>query len=325
VPQEADQPGNAARVAHHGLGVHLEPDAVDGAGLAALIEAMLRDAPAYRARLSAMQAACAREEAEERGPAAVERLGTGVRSRPRRPRASPAWSAASGWLFLRPPGELVGAGTLAAGTRLRSTGAAPELGIAGFAICPAIGDALSLAEGSVVARVELTQARTDGRHAVGDDLRCHWIAETGEALWQYAGWCARLALEPHEPDAPDALALLDLLERHRSLRSSGAGAHALESLWRECMARTQQTARPDLRIVAHAIHPRAHDAARLARWTCIAALARRAAGTAAGTPAGADRYRVEQRQAIGRVDRELLRRIAACQPANGQRLSTLPS
>jgi UDP:flavonoid glycosyltransferase YjiC (YdhE family) len=331
VPQQMDQPGNAARVAHHGLGVHLAPEAVHGAGLAALCEAMLRDADAYRARLAAMHAACTREEEEDRGPAIVEGLVKRARARSRGPRRrsrgprtrdSQAPSDACGWLFLPPP---PGLGPLAAGAVVRSDTETPELGGSGFAICPAIGDALSRAEGSVVACVELGQGLPDGAYIVGRELRCRWIAEAADALWHHAGWCARLALEPEKRTAPEELAsFLDLLERHRSLRSSGA-AEALEPLWRDCMARTHATSLPAFRIVAHAIHPRAQDAARLARWTCIATLARRAAGAAAGTAAGANRYRGEQRRATARVDRELLLRIVACQPANGQRVSALRS
>jgi len=70
VPIGSDQPGNAARVAFHGLGRVLMPDTIDAVGLGAAIDAVLADA-ATRARVARMRDAFAAAEGEGRAVAVV--------------------------------------------------------------------------------------------------------------------------------------------------------------------------------------------------------------------------------------------------------------
>jgi UDP:flavonoid glycosyltransferase YjiC (YdhE family) len=68
-----DQPGNAARVVYHGLGVASDPRRVSAETLRRLVETVGR-APAIRANVEAMAREFRRAEAEEPAVDIVERM-----------------------------------------------------------------------------------------------------------------------------------------------------------------------------------------------------------------------------------------------------------
>jgi zeaxanthin glucosyltransferase len=72
VPLDVDQPGNVARIVHHGLGLAGDLRATSTRELNALIDRVLHDA-AQRERVRAMQQAFERHEAGSRGVALLER------------------------------------------------------------------------------------------------------------------------------------------------------------------------------------------------------------------------------------------------------------
>jgi len=80
-PLAWDQPGNAARIAHHGLGIAGDITAATPESLGAMIDRVSTD-PGYRTRVQTMQQAFLSENASERALELIEHLAE------RRPRAS---------------------------------------------------------------------------------------------------------------------------------------------------------------------------------------------------------------------------------------------
>jgi UDP:flavonoid glycosyltransferase YjiC (YdhE family) len=78
-PLAHDQPGNAARIAHHGLGLAGDLGAATPGSLGAMIDTVLTD-PGYRDRVRAMQRDFLSENDSDRGPELIERM---VSQRPR--------------------------------------------------------------------------------------------------------------------------------------------------------------------------------------------------------------------------------------------------
>jgi zeaxanthin glucosyltransferase len=72
-PTDFDQPGNAARVTHHGLGLMEDIRKVTPETLSSMLDAVMGDA-SYRARVRAMQEVFLAADASNRGPALVESL-----------------------------------------------------------------------------------------------------------------------------------------------------------------------------------------------------------------------------------------------------------
>jgi UDP:flavonoid glycosyltransferase YjiC (YdhE family) len=295
VPQQFDQPGNAARVAHHGLGVSLGMEAADAAGLSRAIDKVLGDRASYKARLEVMGEACRKEEGRS-GVELVERMASGraaarlqSSSQPREaPVAKLGGASRLGWLFVNNSGNLPG-------------GSEP--------IYRDIGDALSRATGNVVARVEVTEAPAgEGGSVLGKAVVCHWSLDATSALYDFAAWCAELALERELHVAPEMAALYrNAILRARA--SAGAPMEARIAAYQRNRMDTVSLAHRGYNAAVAATHPYAFDAAYLSRAFAVADTARRCAGD--GDPAArAARFDEAYAELLRRASAELLRRIA---------------
>jgi hypothetical protein len=295
VPQQFDQPGNAARVAYHGLGVSLGMDSADAAGLSRAIDKVLGDRAGYKARLEAMGEACRKEEGRS-GVELVERIAAGraiawvqSSSQPREaPLAKAGGASRLGWLFVGNSGQLPGGGEL---------------------VYLDIGDALSCATGSVVARVEVAEAPAgEGGSVLGKAVVCHWSLDATSALYDFAAWCAELALEREIHVAPEMAALyVNAISRARS--SAGAPMEARIAAYQRNRMDTVPLAHRGYNAAVAATHPYAFDAAYLSRAFAVADTARRSAGD--GDPAArAARFDEAYGELLRRTSAELLRRIA---------------
>lgn len=290
VPQRRDQPGNAARVAHHGIGVQLPPDLITGAGLTAAIQRVIAGAGAYRARLAALDDACRAEEAEQRGVALVERLAV-VRTRGA-PGAShaPAGITGLGWKLIDAP--------------------APDA--ATLTIYRTLGDALAHAEGSRLARVQVSDPAPYGDGGiVGQAPRWLRVDDVSDALHDYAAWCATAAFEPDLAAAAERVELFrGRLAQHRALRRQGAPADQLTTAFHATRAQAVKYWHHGYGAAAFATDPVPYRAAQLARVEAMLSLARHAVADLAGTAEGADRCEQAYRGLIARFDAELERRLA---------------
>lgn len=74
IPLEADQPGNAARIVHHGLGVRLRPELLSAPVLATAIRDVLARPEQYRTRQRRLDEACREEGAQQAALHAIERM-----------------------------------------------------------------------------------------------------------------------------------------------------------------------------------------------------------------------------------------------------------
>ena len=290
VPQHRDQPGNAMRVTHHGIGLQLPPDLLTGAGLTAAIERVIANAGAYRARLRALDAACRGEEAEQRGVAVVERLAI---VRPHDAAGAPHVPVdvtGMGWKFL----------------------AEPEPGADALTIYPTLGAALANAEGSRLARVQVADPAPYGDDGiVGRAPRWLGVIDASDALHDYAAWCATMAFEPDLAAAAERVALFrGLIAQHRALRHSGAPADQLTRAFQATRAQAVTYWHHGYGAAAFATGPVPHQAAQLARVEAMLSLARHAVGDLAGTAEGAGRCAQAYRTLIARFDAELERRLA---------------
>jgi MGT family glycosyltransferase len=316
VPQQFDQPGNAARVAHHGLGVYLGMEAAGAEGLSRAIEEVMGDRARYKARLEAMGEACQKEEGRS-GVELVERIAAGraagrlqSSSRPREAGLVTAGGASRlGWLFVDDSGQLPGGGKLvplAALTRPMSEGA--DAG--SFTIYPDIADALSRATGSVVARVEVSEAVAgEGNFVLGKTLFCHWCLDATSTLYDFAAWCAELALERELNVAPETAALY-LSAIPRALSSAGAPMEARVADYQRNRMEAVPLAHRGYNAAVAATHPYAFDAAYLSRAFAVADTARRNAGEG-DRAARAARFDEAYGELLRRTSAELLGRIAA--------------
>lgn len=311
IPQMYDQPGNAARVAHHGIGICLPPETVTTPRLEAALASLLDDARGYRARIALLDAACQRSVEQIDTVAIVE---AAARSAPPRRPARPALQpgpAGLGWVFTDAQGRLAEGGTLRAGQTLaRADDRAPAVGAAGWVVCPSIGDALSRAIGPVAARVVVAgPAVADGPYVATGALRCLWTVDLEAELVAYADWCAEQVLEQERAADPVTFAgFQDGLARLRSLVASGAAPAEVAAARKAFDDRytwlwyRDYTAAPAMAS--------AHDAARFARWHALGRLALRAAWALVPAGAGAEVFASAHAAATARADAELLRRVA---------------
>jgi UDP:flavonoid glycosyltransferase YjiC (YdhE family) len=320
VPQQFDQPGNAARVAHHGLGVYLPMEAADPAGLSRALDTILRDRAGYKARLEAMSEACQREERGS-GVMLVERMAAGrAAARPQsssQPREAqpitPGGASRLGWLFVSDSGQLPGGGELIPlATLTLSKGEGTDAGSDRFTIYPDIKDALSHATGSVVARVEVAGAVAgEGGCVLGETLTCHWLLDAASALYDFAAWCAELALEPELQVAPETAALwMDTRRRARALSLAGAPLEARVAAYQRNRMDAVPLVRRGYGVAVAATHPYASDAAYFSRAFAVAGTAWLRASE--GDPAArAARFDEAYGALLRRTSAELVRRIAS--------------
>jgi MGT family glycosyltransferase len=224
VPQQHDQPGNAARVVHHKLGIHLDPDHVTGNSLAACVERVLEHKATYKRHLKSISEATLAEEAENRCVKFIEQLA--AHSGRAVPGASsshtskaPHQPSSRGWIFA---GGLAAVAAFRAGAVLQDSrsGAAVAAGRIGFTIYPNVVSALSRATGALLAHVEISGDLVEGDgHVTGRYLHCIWSLDVGELLYDFASWCAHRALQSQQIREPETVAafsgLIDEFHAHR--------------------------------------------------------------------------------------------------------------
>lgn len=74
IPVEADQPGNAARIVHHGLGLRLRPGLLSARVIQTALRDLFDDGASFRERLRIVDDACRAEQARHAGVDVVENL-----------------------------------------------------------------------------------------------------------------------------------------------------------------------------------------------------------------------------------------------------------
>jgi zeaxanthin glucosyltransferase len=332
VPQQFDQPGNAARVVYHGIGIHRPADAIDAAGAELDVAAILEDRKGYEERLARLDEAC-RKSAEDSPAVAIIEAAAGRRPASRVQLRLPdpvdvprtASGDRLGWLFVDSLGRFGGGPSIAPGALVMSTDERPpELGVSGFTMCPSIGDALSRGVGTFVARVQTAGVVVeDGAYVVARGLRCLWLLDVETELVGYADWCANVLLEGERRSDPVAYeAFQKELQRLRDQIASGAAAESVETARR---AFTALATKLLYRGYLPALGMRcAHDQARFSRWGMANQLALLAAGSLAGTAEGAQRFVDEHTRALRRTDAELLARVVGRARAAGIDVGTEP-
>jgi UDP:flavonoid glycosyltransferase YjiC (YdhE family) len=307
VPQQHDQPGNAARIVRHGVGTSIPADAVSACGLRRAIQDVLQRRGYFRDNLRALAQACRAERSSSRAMETLEAAAGAPCATPRRPAPPPESCARSpqGWIFCSGV-----AGFLSLRSGVARTGA--QVGTGGFVMAEQASAALAIAGGSLLARVELGgDARRDGRYTTGGELRCLWLLQADELLFEYAEWCAGQSTAAcRSADACSSEAFDEMLRAQRVLRGRGASyderlAHAARTfaasaqLWHEGFA-----------AAGAACDLTATEAAFGAQSLALHALARADAGTAAGTVPGMREYTRSFRAHLTRFNAELESRIA---------------
>jgi zeaxanthin glucosyltransferase len=308
IPHAHDGFGNAARIAYHGIGVHLPAPAADATSIAGCLDALLSAAPSYGARLAQLNAQCREEERENRGPQLIEAL-----AGRRRPHA-PGEAAASvdvqereGWLFVDAETRAFRSVALRPGSTHCDDRALATLGSSGFWIRRRVGEALACAEGSVLARVELASpaVEQDG-YLVAQALSCHWLVDVAPVLRQYARWCAEQSLQTEPSLAVTAIEWCQGVLASWPDPSTSAGTSVdATARWNAMATEVRAVCERAGLILSDATLSSAWDAARFSRWRAVRTLALRAVADAAGTPAGAEAYVHAQRNAEQRFDAQL--------------------
>jgi zeaxanthin glucosyltransferase len=320
IPQGFDQPGNAVRVAHHGIGVWLRPEAVTRPRLEAALAGMFDGASRHGERIAELDAACQRSVEQTDAVAMVEAAARpGTRTRIARPRAAePApelpWL---GWAFVDESGRLAEGGTLRAGSTLvAEADRPPSVGIAGWVVCPSIGDALARAVGPVVARLQVEgPAVIDGPYVAARAVRCLWTVSLTDELLAYTDWCAAQALERAPDDDGTLAAFEEGVARLRALAARGAPGPELAAARRSFSDRFSPLWHRGYTTAHASALP--HDAARFARWHMANQLALGAASALVPAGAGSAAFLSAHAIAIARADAELLRRALSSARAAG--------
>lgn len=309
IPQGFDQPGNAARVEHHGLGVHLPREVVDPARLLSCLDRVLAARESYRERLRQIERACAAETERDLAVQLVEQqLGAAparVESAEPPRVVEHTVEPLAGWLWLPADGYVGGRGPVTTTDVLvAGPGEVISLGRGGFTICPDLGEALARAQGAWLWRVELGGViEREGPYLTGSTLRGLWRLEAGALLFELARRCVALALEAERASRPEIVDyFLSGLARHH------AGTDLRAEL--ERVATPLRHRGFDVGFEALASAP--HHAAMLARdaliqWRCRAALRDVAPSTAA--------YNEARTRIAAELDADLFRSVMAAAAA----------
>lgn len=312
IPQGFDQPGNAARIEYHGLGVALPQEVVSVERLTACITRILAARDGYVARLRQIESECADEARRELGVELVEqRLISATRTSATIASPIAPDGVERGWLWLPLDGTLGDGRALRVGEELV---AGPDevigLGRQGFTICPDLGDALTRATGPLLCRVEVSgELARDTPYVTGARIRCLELIDATEALFQFSDRCAAHALAEERHVRPE---LVDyVLEGLQAYRAGIDRRNELERVMTPLFHRGYW-------VTLDAFYKQAHDAARFARQLLIFHRTRPHAGESIG-PGTYARRRHEVAQPL---DAELAELIA--QQA-GRRELTLPA
>ena len=321
IPQGFDQPGNAVRVAHHGIGVWLRPEAVTQPRLEAALAGMFDEASRHRERIAELDAACQRSVEQTDAVAMIEAAARqGPRKRTATPRATGPTSELPrlGWAFVDESGRLAEGGTIRVGSTLAvEADRPPGVGIAGWVVCPSIGDALARAVGPVVARLMVEEpAALEGPYVAAGALRCLWTVNLAGELLAYTDWCTAQALEHERASDDDTFAAFEEgVARLRALVARGALEPELSAARKSFNDRFSRLWYRGY-TTAHAF-PAAHDAARFARWHMANQHALDAASPLVPAGAGTGAFLSAHAIATARADAELLRRARSCARAGG--------
>jgi zeaxanthin glucosyltransferase len=296
VPQGFDQPGNAARVVHHALGLRLDPESITVEGVVASVVTILADREGYRSRLAEMDRRC--RAAAARSPLIEEierRARPGVLQPPQEcGDGDEDFAARGGWAFVSDDVALAGA-----------------VSGPGTARSPSIGDALWRGSGPVLLRlVRLARPdASDGGHAI------MWSADFSRSLVEFTDWCAAATLEDERRAMPDRHASIRReIEELRALRAR-TETEPLEVARRltERLQLLWQVGYSEARVLR-----RPFDGARLARWHMMSWLGLRRAAGHVGTNAGAALFAEGRVEGRGRADAELLRLAMQAEQAQGR-------
>jgi len=310
IPQGFDQPGNAVRIAHHGIGVWLRPELVTPLRLESALARMFDGATGYAERIAELDAACQRSVAQTDAVAMVEALARPRTRSARPPAAEPAGERPRlGWAFVGESGRLAEGGILRAGATLaaepeRAAGAR----ITSWVVCPSIGDALARAVGPVLARLQVEgSAVLEGPYVAASAVRCLWTVNLSDELLAYTDWCAAQALERERAAEDDGMlaAFEDGVARLRTLAARGTPGPELAAARRSFSDQFAPLWHRGY-TTAHA-SPLPHDAARFARWHMANQLALDAASALVPAGAGSAAFVSAHAIAIARADAELLR------------------
>lgn len=282
VPQDFDQPGNAARILHHGLGIRLQPELVDAVTVGMAIDRMRADMSQFRDRLHHMQARC---KAETDPAASVARI-----------------------LSLARPGQH---GPPAQANTTKDT---PADRIWQFAD-------RERADGPRHHTFATALAAATGNYLVRFDIRSSkvlWRLDVSEALLRYARWCANAVLELDEAKTPARAAHFRQYIRAEPGSSTAAAARQTDSHdAHEVFIAASKHWHHGYGAIAMALRGDPYKAAHLAQLESLAVLAREAVGTAAGTAAGAvlfeRSYQTLQTRFARRLGQEITASITAAQ------------
>jgi hypothetical protein len=315
-------PGNSVRIAHHGIGVWLRPEAATQPRLEAALAGMFDDASRYRERIAELDAACQRSVEQTDAVALVEAEAAhqGPRKRTLAPRAAGPTSELPrlGWAFVDESGQLAEGGTLRAGSTLAvEADRPPSGGIAGWVVCPSIGDALSRAVGPVAARLMVDgPAAIEGPYVAARAIRCLWTVNLADELLAYTDWCTAQALERERASDGDTVAAFEEgAARLRAAIARGAPGPELSAAHQSFIDRFSPLWYRGY-TTAHAL-PAAHDAARFARWHMANQLALEAASALVPAGEGTGAFLSAHAVATARAEAELLRRALSCARAAG--------
>jgi MGT family glycosyltransferase len=265
VPQQHDQPGNATRITHHGIGLSIGADVVTARGLQRAIDQVCDERDAWRGRVRRLADECRRERASSTVLELIEAAGQcGTVMPAEDPAQSARAGAAGGWLMV---GGVAGILSLRDGGAPLQSRAAPDLSAA-----------LRAAGGSLLARIEPGAAQA-------------WFIQAEDLLFEHASWCAEQTVSASaQRDPLAAQAFMDMLQELRALRARGDDAQRLE-LCRRAFAASSQLWHEGFAALGAAGDWSAPESAHGASWLAMHALARAAAGHDVGTPAGVDAYR----------------------------------
>ena len=294
VPQQHDQPGNATRIVHHGVGLAIPADAVTARGLRRAIATVYQRHDEFLANIRALSQKCRAEVASGRAVAAIEaaaRRGS-QRSLDRVPGMARSESSPNGWVFV---------GGVAGLVTLRREIAANRA--SDFLVCAELTEALAVAGGTLLARVEVEGTSRQGR--------CAWFMQADELLLEYAEWCAEQALEvAATADTHTTAAFREMLREMRNLREGGASFGEKQAHWARVFAASAQLWHEGHAAAGAACESPPVEAAYGAQTLALQALARREAGAAAGTKQGMDAYTRRYQVERARFGAELERRVA---------------
>ncbi len=281
VPQTREQTGNAARIAALKLGNRLPPELVNAGTLGMSIDRALAEAPGTRSRLARVNADSHASDTIDRAVEQVLALAP-----------APALAAIDAPAIFHHDGQPV-AQQVAAQTRWRFTDTTPTNTVTGTPCYPTLTQALANATGPILSSFD-----------PGHDTPL-WSIDASEVLVRHAhAWATRVLVADAAETPARAAHFAALLREKQALRTSSPPPDLWSHAWQMLSACAPYWHR-GYGAIAMAAHALPHRAAHLAGLEARAALARRAAGAAAGSDEGAARFNETYRSLTIEFDSEL--------------------